>query len=96
MSEPLYWRKLSWEQRFSAVYKVFGSTLSDSAGDELLHLWEQIQARGLQDAYIAALADLLGIQPGYTAAQIVQMMNAIDEEYHWPAALRAAGIEVVT
>lgn len=96
-STRLDWARMSWTERYGAIHDIFGGTNSDCGADELLHLWSQIQARGLQDAYIAALASLLGMKSsvaGYTPGQIIQMMTASAADYHWPAALRAAGVEV--
>lgn len=86
------WADLSWVEKAEAIDKVFGADGSDSHGDALLYLWGHIYDRGLADAYIAALADILGFQPPYTPTQIVRMMLANDPDQHWPAALRAAGM----
>jgi len=88
------WERMTWDAKFMAVATVFGSETSDCGADELLHLWEEIRARGLERAYFTELAISLGMIPedyGYAPDQILQMMLASDEEYHWPAALKAAG-----
>lgn len=91
------WQTMSWTDKFNAVADVFGTTDSDCGADELLHLWDEIRKRGLENVYIAFLASLLGIPPSgaYSPAQLMQMMTASDEQYHWPAALRASGQGVI-
>lgn len=89
----MVWGELSWTERFNAVASVYGTTNSDCGADELLHLWDTIRTRGLEDVYITHLAALLNIT-SYTPAEIMRMMTASDAQYHWPAALRAAGVEV--
>lgn len=90
------WSTLSWAQQHAVVTAEFGGGISYSHGDDLLALLDAILRRGLSEAYIAELAALLNIAPaagGYSPAEILAMMTA-DTAYHWPAALRAAGVAV--
>lgn len=88
------WSTMSWADKYKLVYHAFGSVNSDCGADELFHIWGQVQERNLCDAYIAALAGLLGItSPAYTPADVMALMLA-DEDTQWRAALRAAGVEV--
>lgn len=91
------WPKLSWTQKHKHIHDVFGSDNSDSHGDALLYLWDQIHKRQLEGVFIAHLADILKLTPAQSthgAIAIIYMMTVDPTDTHWVAALRAAGHEV--